>query len=121
MAGELNVNVNIRHAKVPQISFAASMQIDQTGTGVFVQAVDVGTSAETLAFADITTPHVVIIWNLDGTNFVEFGVDDTGTQQTIGKLMPGGLPAIIPWSPGALLSLQADTAACKVHVQVYEA
>lgn len=119
---DLQLALSLTHNKTPKIPFnPGQIQSEQAGTGVFAQTVSVGTTAETLTFADITTPLLVVLWNLDATNFVEIGVDDTGTQKIFGKLRPSAsFPAILPWSPGKLLSLKADTATCKVYVCCYE-
>lgn len=121
MANEITMSLGITHTKDPRIPFNKTIKIDQTGTGVFSQPVTVGTTAETVTFTDITTPGLVIVWNLDTTHFVTVSVDVAGTPADFGTLVAGGLPAVIPWKAGAVLSLKADTAPCKCHVQVYEA
>lgn len=122
MANELQLSLNIAHTKNPKLPFNPGLtNIDQTGTGVFCQPVDVTTTAATVAFAGISTPGVVVVWNLDATNIITVGVDVSGTPADFGELKPGGFPAVIPWKSGATLSLKSDTSACECHVQVYEA
>lgn len=64
--------------------------------------------------ADITTVGRVVVYNLDGTNYVSIGTD--GSQYDF--IIPAG-----EWFQGMLnntaLHLKAHTAACYVRVMVY--
>lgn len=78
----------------------------------------VGTSAETIAEGDITTMHYCFMENLDDTNFVTVGVDDTG-QKTFMKFLPGDW-AFFPLAPGIVIKATADTAECKFRAIIWE-
>lgn len=109
MANEIRATIRLVHEKNPKISFSpGSISLDQVGTGVFARSVYVGPDETTIAFDGINTPGTVIVWNIDPENPVRVGVDNGGLQP-IGLLQPGSkLPLIVPWFPGAVLSLQSE-------------
>lgn len=122
MANELSLSIQINHAKIPfePWRWPEAIRADQTGAGAFRQTVNIGTSPETISFGDVS-PGLVLAINLDDTNFVDFGPDDSGTLHALGRLYPQSRwPAMIFVSPGATLSMQADTGACDVHLIAYE-
>jgi hypothetical protein len=122
MADELRLNIAVTHTKAPKIRWQPTdaIQMDQTGAGVYQQTLSIGTSAEDVAFGDVA-PGLVILTNLDPTNYVDFGMSDGGTLKTLGRLYPAeGWPAMFMLSPGQTLRMQANTLACNVHVVAYE-
>lgn len=98
-------------------------------------AVNVTTAGVDADLSALTTPGWMEIVNLDGTNYVEWGMrdPDTSTFYPVGELGPGE-KAILKLSrnfleeyvgtgttgPTNKLHLKADTAACKVYVGVFE-
>lgn len=122
MANELQLALRVGHTKEPKVSWQwpSVIQFDQTGAGVYQQTLAIGTTAEDVAFGDIA-PGLVILVNLDDTNFVDFGMSDGGTLKTLGTLLPGDrVPAMFMLKSGTTLRMQADTAACNVHVVAWE-
>lgn len=103
-------NGDFKHDLIP----SESISEDQTTKGGGSLWLDVGTSAETVSFGD-GTPGYVYLKNHDPTNYVQFGSDNTGIQ-VLGRLKAGQV-ALLPLDSGATLSLQANTAACKVQVR----
>ncbi len=81
--------------------------------------VNVGTSEEDIAFGDVT-PRVVIIENLDATNFVEFGPKSGGAMIAFGRIEPGSF-AKFSLKSGVTLRMKADTAAVNVRIRGYNA
>jgi hypothetical protein len=82
--------------------------------------VTIGTSEETIDFGDVV-PGLVMLWNLDDENHVNYGCVITagtgGELPDMGfRLNPQGMPAFIWLEAGYDLVLQADTASCKVMV-----
>src|SRR4051794_16541464 len=49
----------------------------------------IGTSEENLILTDITTNGAICLQNLDATNFVDWGLNDSGTMKAIGRIKPG--------------------------------
>ena len=78
--------------------------------------ISVGTTDETVSFDTITTLSYVGLYNLDDTNYVQYG--DNATTY-LGRLQPTGFPCGIPMDPGANLHLKANTAACNVLIVAY--
>lgn len=122
MANELQLSMSIQHTKDPAIGWSprSAIQATQTGTGVYQQTVNIGTTAEAVSFGDVS-PGLVLLYNLDTTNFVDFGMSDGGTLKPIGRLYPSSKwPAMFYLSAGQTLMMLADTASCEVHVVAYE-
>lgn len=94
------------------------LQFTQTGNGAFSGVLSIGTSEELITFTDITTEGWCFMRNLDATNFVEWGADDT-TMKKIGQMSPGE-PALFRLSAGVGLKLKASVAACDVKFLVLE-
>ena len=81
--------------------------------------VNIGTSEEDIAFVDVT-PRVVIMENMDGTNFVEFGPKSGGAMIAFGRIEPGSF-AKFSLKSGVTLRMKADTAAVNVRIRGYNA
>lgn len=77
---------------------------------------NIGTSAENLNFGEVSTPGYAVFVNLDDTNFVELGWDDTGFVGAV-KILKGQF-AIIPLNPSRTWQAKADTAACDLYYRV---
>lgn len=119
---DLSLTLSVQHTKDPQVSWRwpGVIQFDQTGSGVYQQTLSIGTTAEDVSFGDIA-PGLVILVNLDDTNYVDFGMSDAGTLKTLGRLYPGDrVPAMFMLGPGQTLRMQANTGACNVHVTAWE-
>lgn len=108
------VNGNLR-AQFPQVS----SQYTQTTSGLSDQVLSIGTSEENVSFTDVTTPGLVVLHNLDSTNYVEYGMSDGGTMKTLGKLAAGD-KHLIRLAASTTLRMKANTAACKVRVMCLE-
>lgn len=122
MANELRLQIGITHQKEPSQNWApyGAVLATQTGAGVFSQTVNIGTSAEVVSFGDVA-PGLVLLYNLDDENYVDFGMSDGGTLKAIGRLYSSTRwPAMFYLSPGQTLMMQANTAACDVQVVAYE-
>ena len=122
MANDIRVSLRIEHTKDPRVpwSWPGVVQMDQTGAGVYQQTLSIGTTAEDVAFGDIA-PGLVVLVNLDDTNYVEFGMSDGGTIKKIGTLPASSrVPAMFMLATGQTLRMQANTGACNVHVVAWE-
>ena len=85
-----------------------------TGDNASKTPQSIGTSAETVTFAGITgAPQLLMISNLDSTNFIEIGGD---SGLTVFKLkLLAGMTNLISLS-SATLYAKADTAAVRIQV-----
>ena len=120
MADEITLSASFKVEK-GGASFARStgaLQVDMSGSHIAAGTQAVGTSAEALEKGDITTPGLLYIKNMDGTNFVEVGYDDTGFKPTV-KILAG------EWAIFRLTQttpqVKADTGACNIEYILVEA
>ena len=124
MANEITVNlsVDLSNAGLTDEFKSGKIQITQATQILFKRIVSVATSETSVTLTGITTPKVCYLYNLDGTNYCEWG---TTTTDYPGKLFPkgnGGIPNVLTLNAGkTTLYLKANTAATKVLIAVYEA
>ena len=95
-----------------------AIQLDQTGVGGHFTVVNVGTSEENMPTGDVTTEGLLVLQNLDSTNYVTWGPDSSG-MVAIGRIEAGEF-AFIRMEPGQTLRWQANTAACNVKMMLFE-
>lgn len=77
----------------------------------------IGTSEEDISFGDVT-PGLVIMENLDSTNFIKYGPKSGGAMIEFARIAPGGF-AVIQLQGSAIIRAIADTAAVKVRIRGY--
>lgn len=120
MANEITIQSMLTLAKGSnKASFAPDTQrVTQTGSRMKDIVKSVTTSEVTIAINDIGTPGYLCIQNLDGTNFVKWGIS-TGVYT--GRLNAGEVANPFRIEPGVTtLYLIADTASCDVRVFALE-
>jgi hypothetical protein len=127
MSNEITFTANFRAVK-GNLNWSRNfgqMSVTMTGDGQrggHVQTI--GTSAEIIEVGEVWSQGWCILQNLDATNYVEFGPYDGGSAGTLvilGRLAPGGPPAFFPLSPDVTFGAIANTAACKLDVNVFVA
>lgn len=121
MSNEIKLTVNL---KVTNGDYKGSLpmgqlSLDQTTQGAQSGIQNVGTTAEDLDVGDVSTPGILVMRNLDTTNFVEIGKDVSSSFEKIGRMKPGD-PFVMRVAAGVTLQLKADTAACNVQVMLLE-
>lgn len=115
MSNEITASVNIQVTNGDyKDSFYKSISIDQTTAGVAGGIYSVTTSESNVPFTTITTNGVLCLQNLDDTNFILAGLDDSGTGKFIFKIPAGGL-AYFQMIPSVNLRVKADTATCRLR------
>lgn len=92
--------------------------VDQAAVGAASGVQAVGTSAENIAGGDVSTPGYLFLKNLDATNFVDIGKDNTGFV-AVGRMEPGET-ACFRVSASTTIQLKADTASCNVQYLLLE-
>lgn len=122
MADEITLNSRLQlNNGTLDVDFRpGSITVDQATAGLSDQVLSIGTSEEDISFGDVATEGVCVLYNLDATNYVDWGVKDT-TMKAIGRLKPSHIPAIFNMKAGTILRMQANTAACKVRIIMFEA
>jgi len=89
-----------------------------TGDDMVQQTQVIGTSSETVGLGEITgAPSMLMIQNLDSTNFVEIGGDSGLTVFKL-KILAGHAVLISPSS--ATIYAKADTAAVRIQIAAVE-
>jgi hypothetical protein len=123
MADEITVTVRtqLSNGTLTDDFRPGNITVDQTTSGMSCQVLSIGTSEEDITFGDVATEGVCTLYNLDATNYVLWGKKDgSGNMQAIGKLKPSHIPAVFNFNAGSTLRMQANTAACKVRICLYE-
>lgn len=120
MANELTINMNASFTKNGATFSRFPSSFNVTCAGDYVQSgvMLVGTAAEALPLGDVATPGYLLIHNLDATNFIEVGYDDTGFKNVV-KVSAGkwGLCEMAQAAP----QVKADTGACKAEYYLFPA
>jgi hypothetical protein len=99
-------------------SIRINQQYSQNAQGANAEVVSVPTTATSFSFANLTTYGWGYFQNLDTTNFVQLGLDVSGTFTPFCKLKPGEV-ALFRLNPGMAFQMQADTAAVFVNYVVW--
>ena len=117
MANEitLNLRVAVTNGLLKDDWNPGQLLFNQTTKGNTRLFQAIGTSAESVSFTDIT-PGFVVLRNHDTTNYVEYGMSDSGTIKILGKLRANGGLAIFELAASTTLMLKANTASCNVEI-----
>jgi len=121
MANELELTATLKYNKggvTEEVS--VSSKLDVNGDLVTQTVQDIGTAVEVIDLASMTSPGVIIVENLDATNYVE--MRRTTSDDHIIKIRPKSFagPLELADTTGAAPALQANTAACKVRITIIE-
>lgn len=96
-------------------------QVSTTPTNFtpYAPAQSIGTTAEAIATGDLTSPKQLHLKNLDSTNSIDFGYNNSGTVGPFN--IPAGQVAVIGIKSGDTVYAKANTAACKVQLMITDA
>jgi hypothetical protein len=113
MANEISINLTAAvNDSGNSVSGTATYSANFSGNFIGNEQT-VGTTAEVVQFGDVTTPVIVLVKNLDTTNFIQ--VDSISTMANFPqKLHPGQGCLLLPET--GTIYCKADTATCKVLV-----
>lgn len=81
--------------------------------------VSVSTTAGNLSFTGMTQRGYTFVHNLDTTNYIELGIDDSGTFVPVIKLKAGEF-ALFRWTASQTIQARANTATCRVQIDTLE-
>jgi len=119
MANEITYTVNLTARKAGAVvnPGAITETLTMAGDDMIQSTQVIGTSAEALSLGEVSgVPSVVMLKNLDATNFVLVGFTNPPTEI---KILAGGALLMTP-ATGTIYA-KADTAACRVLVCAVEA
>jgi len=91
MADELSFTFNMQFEKgnaAPPAVNSGTQSVTVSGTYYIHNIQNIATSAENIEKGAITTPGYCWFHNMDGTNYVEIGYDDSGFKPLV-KLLKG--------------------------------
>jgi hypothetical protein len=139
MADEIQIRASLQITKnnLNYRSYPTDFKADVTGAkGPVPGAITAAVLGTSVSFAELTTPGWCRISNLDDTNYVTVGIlDPDGDFYPLFEVLPGEFEIIRlsrflgqSWGVGTAttdtsctLHIQADTAACNVLVEAFEA
>ncbi len=125
MSAEIKVRIyiSVDNGFLHWTSNPGQIDIDQTEASRGGHCQIIGTSAEMIQFGDVVALGVAIFRNLDTTNYLDIGPYDTGSAGTLIpciRLKPGE-EWVIRITPATTWGAIANTAACKLDVNVFGA
>lgn len=97
-----------------------TVQITQTNKVLYKDIISVTTADAAVAIGGVgaATQGYCFLQNLDTTNYVDFGPDDTGVIKPAVRLKPNE-PHAFRLVPSVTYRWQANTATCKVLIVIY--
>lgn len=118
MADEISVTIDttLVNGSIDHEFRPSPVLIDQANARYIDRIQDIGTSEETVSFGDLTAKGLVMLQNLDSTNYVSWG-HTTGNLDC--RILSGEMALFRMDNSGALI-MQANTATCKVRVVLYD-
>ena len=117
MADEISINLGVRIVKDEYSATVDERFTDDfvIGEGGGVQ--EIGTTEEALVFGDVAVEGWLYLKNVDATNLIDFGPDDSG-MVIIGRLYPGEA-CLLRLLPGVTVKAKANAAAADLHVRCF--
>jgi hypothetical protein len=122
MSSEISLGVNLV-VNNPSSGGGYRSLIQQSGTftqaslGECGQVQSVPTTITDLVITSLTTAGFAYFQNLDSTNYIQIGLDQSGTLASFIRLQPGEF-AVLRLEPGINLAAKSHTAACVLWWQV---
>lgn len=116
MSNEITVGANLRlkDGVIDERRNVSGLKVDQTTLDKAGDMQTIGTAThEAITVGDVTTPRWVYLRNADAANFVQIGLDVTGTFYPFAKLLFSEV-ALFPIPSGITLYAKADTASVKI-------
>lgn len=119
MANEITINISgtLSNGSLAD-TFSDSDQITQTTQGASQGVVSVTTSEADLSLGSVAS-GLIILKNLDATNYVKYGPKSGGAMIEFGRLEPGQVN-LVRLPSGVTLRWIANSATCKVLFKAWE-
>lgn len=127
-AYKLNINFQVNDAENAAApfkdNFARNLTIARSGAlpgGGVPGFIEIGTGDEVIySTGDLTALGIMVIENIDPTNYFDIGPDSGGAIVPFIRVLPGESYAF-RLTPGIIVRGQANTAACRALAKIYEA
>ncbi|MDB4403275.1 hypothetical protein N9204_00405 [bacterium] len=123
MANEITVSAYLKvdDGTYSRATSTGNAQFDLTTSDVVAagEIQTIGTTYEEITVGDVTTPGWSFFKNLDATNYVEIGIEHSGTTfVAFAKLEPGEFFPV-PLAGGSIYA-KADTASVRIQKLIYQ-
>ena len=124
MANTITINAVAMLQREGQVKFqpllnATGIRITQSGDAVGGSYMTATTSAANIDVSGVTTPTLGFFENLDATNWVALGWDDTGFVEAL-RIQPGAV-GIVPLSPTRTWQAKSNSASVVLYYQITDA
>jgi hypothetical protein len=123
MSNEISYNTRfvVANGSMSRTVDYGTLRDDQAAIGCHSSVVSVGSGAEEdMPTGDLATPGWVVLRNLDSTNYVTYGPKSGGVMVPFGKIAAGDCHRFY-LAGSVTMRWQANTAACKVDISIFEA
>lgn len=116
MANEITVNLSVActNGKLKERFEPGAISVNQAAAESYAPTVVVGTSEEDLPVGDVATPGILVVYNLDSTNYVTYGPKSGGSMVAMGQIKAGDPPHLIRLASGVTLRWVANGSPVKV-------
>jgi hypothetical protein len=122
MAGTITVDiaVQVENGGLNDTFLPGTQTITETNLGVTGGTNLIPTSDTVIPdLTGLTAEGWCVMQNLDATNYITWGPDNSGSMVVLGKLKPGE-SITFRVAPTVVLHAQANTASCLLFCRVYE-
>jgi hypothetical protein len=129
MSNEITVSVSaqLSNLGLTDIFQPGNIQVTQTNQELFRRVIALTAGSDTSLTAlisGITTLGIAYLYNLDPTNYIQWGPDSGGALVPVGRLLPRStstpdIPAVLRLEPGITLRAKAHTGNCNLLLAVY--
>jgi hypothetical protein len=114
MSNEITANISVQLVNgTYKNAFQQSGQFNQNTLGEDSSIVTVTTTAANVTFPTVTTDGWLILANQDTTNYVDYGVNVSGSLVPFGRIKAGEFQ-VLRLHPGVVFMAQANTASVKL-------
>lgn len=124
MSNEITISqgLSCRNGTFVQPNIGGSSTADQTTAGGGLPGFQtIGTSHEAIDTSDLTAVGWAIFKNIDGTNYVEIGLDVSSTFYPLARMNAGEMAGPFRIAAGVTLYARANTASCNIQAVVLDA
>lgn len=120
MANEFSLNVALTCNNAPyrNVIQPQAISFNQTLLGAIGGVISVATAGTAISTSALTTEGYVFLQNCDATNYVDFGINVSGTITPFVRLKPSEY-AVFRLTPSTSVMAQAHTAAVDLSYTIF--
>lgn len=115
MSNEIRTAVGLNYTNGTRNAiFSKQVYADQTTVGYADHEQEIGITEEDVTLDQVTAPRFCIIQNLDATNYVDIGTNNSGSLVNM-QSIPAGKFSILWLKAGVVLRAKANAAPVKIR------